>query len=59
MRRIRLRMHAPPLTGLIAAIDEAFLLPEYLYTQPLTVSGTNWWTELRGGAAYSQGRNII
>ena len=44
---------------LIAAIEEAFLLLGYLYTQPLTVSGTNWWIELRGGFAYSQGRNII
>ena len=42
VRRIRLRMHVPPLVRLIAAIDGAFPLLEYLYIQPLTVPSTNW-----------------
>jgi hypothetical protein len=42
VRRIRLRMHVPLLTRLIAAIDGVFPLLEYLYIQPLTVPDTNW-----------------
>ena len=42
VRRIRLRMHVSPLTRLIAAIDGAFPLLEYMYIQPLTVPDTNW-----------------
>ena len=42
VRRIRLRMHVPPLTRFIAAIDGVFPLLEYLYIQPLTVPDTNW-----------------
>jgi len=42
VRRIRLRMRAPQLMRLIAAIDGPFPLLEHLYICPLTPPDTNW-----------------